>query len=350
MDYRAVSYAILSAALFGVSTPAAKFLLGSIDPTVLAGLLYCGTGFGMAFVRAFAGSTFGSGMTRPSLGRTDWLWLAGAILAGGIAGPVLLLLGLARTDAASASLLLTLESVVTALIAWFFFGENFDRRIVFGMLCLVAGAAVLSWTGRPSLDELTGPLAIIGACAAWGIDNNLTRKVSLSDPLQIVQWKGIVAGPVMLAMGLWSGAAFPAAANAALAAVVGFVCYGISLALFIVALRDLGTARTAAYFSTAPFFGVVAAVIGLGQPVTPQLVAAGLLMGIGIGVHITERHRHRHTHDEAVHAHAHMHDEHHHHLHEAGDPPGEPHTHRHRHEPLDHAHVHVPDAHHRHRH
>ena len=285
-----------------------------------------------------------------ALTRKELPWLAGAIMAGGILGPVLLMAGLARTDAATASLLLTLEGVATALMAWFIFHENFDRRIALGMACLVAGAIVLSWSGRPSLSGLLGPLAIVGACIAWGLDNNLTRKVSLADPLQIVELKGLIAGPVNLVLGLSAGGALPALSSSAIAGVVGFLGYGVSLALFVLALRHLGTARTGAYFSTAPFLGTLAAVVFLREPVTVQLLAAGLLMGIGVWLHLTEHHEHEHAHEPMEHAHPHMHDEHHQHEHAPGDPPGEPHTHVHRHERLRHKHAHLPDMHHTHRH
>jgi drug/metabolite transporter (DMT)-like permease len=203
MNHRAVILALLSAALFGVSTPAAKALLGTIHPAVLAGLLYCGAGLGIAIVRRFGRSVVSKGgQAEAPLSSRDWPWLSGAIVAGGIAGPILLMVGLERTEAAAASLLLTLEGVATALLAWFVFKESFDRRIAMGMACLVAGAVVLSWTGTPTIAEMVGPLAIVLACIAWGIDNNLTRKVSLADPLQIVELKGLIAGPVNLALGL----------------------------------------------------------------------------------------------------------------------------------------------------
>ena len=284
------------------------------------------------------------------LARSDVPWLTGAIVSGGVIGPLLLMFGLARTDAAAASLLLTLEGAATALMAWFVFHENFDRRIALGMLCLVLGAAVLSWSGTPTLDNLLGPLAIVGACVAWGLDNNLTHKVSLADPLQIVELKGLIAGPVNLLVGLWVGGAIPPPAPAMLAALVGFFGYGVSLALFVVALRHLGTARTSAYFSTAPFLGAVAAVLALGEPATSQLALAGALMAAGVWLHLTERHVHRHIHAPVVHSHVHSHDEHHQHEHAPDDPPGEPHAHPHRHAPLEHAHPHVPDMHHQHRH
>jgi drug/metabolite transporter (DMT)-like permease len=351
MNQNAIVLALLSAALFGASTPAAKVLLGTIDPAILAGLLYCGAGVGVAVVRR-AGQLAGAraGPSEAPLDHGDLPYLAGAIVAGGIAGPILLMAGLQHTDASAASLLLTLEGVATALIAWFIFHENFDRRIAVGMACLICGAIVLSWTGRPGLSNWLGLLAIAGACVAWGIDNNLTRKVSLADPLQIVELKGLIAGPVNLALGLVAGGQLPGLTAASLAGLVGFVGYGVSLVLFVYALRYLGTARTGAYFSTAPFLGAIAALVLLREPITVQLLAGGLLMGIGVWLHLTEHHEHEHVHEPMEHSHAHVHDEHHQHEHAPDDPPGEPHTHAHRHERLKHKHPHVPDMHHQHRH
>ncbi len=351
MNQRAIIFALLSAALFGVSTPAAKALLGSIEPAVLAGLLYCGAGIGVAVLRRVVKPFLApeAGLETP-LSRADLPWLVGAIFTGGIVGPVLLMVGLARTGAGAASLLLTLEGVATAMLAWFVFKEHFDRRIALGMGCLVAGAVVLSWTGQPTLTGLIGPLAIVGACIAWGLDNNLTRNVSLADPLQIVELKGLVAGPVTLALGMLAGGSLPAFSPLLLAGIVGFLGYGVSLALFVRALRELGTARTGAYFSTAPFLGTVAAIVFLREPVTGQLVAAGLLMGLGVWLHLTEGHEHEHQHEVMEHAHAHTHDAHHQHIHSPEDPPGEPHAHSHQHEPMRHKHPHYPDMHHTHRH
>jgi drug/metabolite transporter (DMT)-like permease len=345
MNRHAVTIALVSAALFGVSTPAAKALLGQISPTILAGLFYCGAGLGIAILRRARSDT-----AEVKLGRTELPWLAAAILAGGVVGPLLLMTGLSLTDAATASLLLTLEGVATALIAWFIFRENFDARVATGMGCLVAGALVLSWTGTPTLSGLLGPLAIVGACVAWGLDNNLTRKVSLSDPLQIVQLKGLIAGPVMLALGLLAGDGLPPLTVALMAGAVGFVGYGVSLALFVLALRQLGAARTGAYFSTAPFLGAVAAILFLSEPITAQLALAGLLMGAGVWLHLTEDHEHEHEHEPLDHSHPHVHDAHHQHEHLPDDPPGEPHTHAHRHPRMRHRHPHVPDMHHLHRH
>lgn len=349
MNHHAVVLALISAALFGASTPAAKLLLGSIHPAILAGLLYCGAGIGIGLLRRLTQRS-ADAPTEAPLRRADLPWLGAAIVAGGIVGPLLLMSGLARTDASAAALLLTLEGVATAMLAWFVFKESFDRRIAIGMGFLVCGAFVLSWSGTPSVSNLLGPLLIVGACIAWGLDNNLTRKVSLADPLQIVAIKGLVAGPVNLVLGLWAGGALPALGPLLIAGVTGFLGYGISLALFVRALRYLGTARTGAYFSTAPFIGALIAIVVLREPITTQLAIAGSLMAIGVWLHITENHEHEHVHEPMEHEHQHVHDEHHQHEHSPDDPPGEPHSHPHRHGWMKHKHPHVPDMHHAHRH
>jgi drug/metabolite transporter (DMT)-like permease len=350
MKRRAVIFALLSAALFGASTPAAKALLGTVDPAILAGLFYCGAGIGIAVLRRLLRPLMGDAVAQAPLSGSDVPWLAGAIAAGGILGPILLMMGLLRTDAATASLLLTLEGVATALLAWFVFHENFDRRIALGMGFLVAGAVVLAWSGTPSLSNIIGPLAIVGACLAWGLDNNLTRKVSLADPLQIVELKGLVAGPINLVIGLSVGGVLPNLSATLLDGIVGFLGYGVSLAFFVLALRDLGTARTGAYFSTAPFIGAIAAILFLHEPITVRLLVAGGLMAFGVWLHLTEVHEHDHEHVPLEHAHSHSHDEHHRHRHAPDDPPGEPHTHSHKHVRLRHRHPHMPDMHHTHRH
>jgi drug/metabolite transporter (DMT)-like permease len=218
------------------------------------------------------------------------------------------------------------------------------------MACIAAGAAVLSWSGAPTLEGAMGPLAIFAACAAWGLDNNLTRKISLADPLQIVELKGLTAGPVNVAIGLWLGGQLPGAIETAAAMMLGFVGYGLGLALFVISLRHLGAARTGAYFSTAPFLGAITAVIALQEPMSVGLLLAGALMGVGVWLHVSERHEHEHVHEPMLHMHSHVHDEHHRHAHSPADPPGEPHAHMHEHGGLKHSHPHAPDMHHRHRH
>jgi drug/metabolite transporter (DMT)-like permease len=342
--------ALLSAALFGASTPLAKVLIGGIDPWMLAALLYLGSGLGLLIVRAVQRMRSSPAKAEAPVAGTGWLWFSGAVLSGGVIGPVLLMAGLTSTPASSASLLLNLEGVLTAVLAWFVFHENFDRRIAVGMLAIACGAAVLSWQGSLSFGDAMGPLAIIGACLTWAIDNNLTRKVSLSDPAQIAMLKGLIAGTVNLILALLLGARVPAANAVLAAATVGFLGYGMSLVLFVIALRHLGTARTGAYYSTAPFVGAIIAVVGLGEPISMQLIVAGVLMGIGVWFHLTEQHEHEHEHAPLSHEHRHRHDEHHRHSHAPGDPPDEPHTHRHSHAALRHQHAHYPDAHHRHGH
>jgi len=256
--------------------------------------------------------------------------------------------GLQTVDSASASLTLNLEGVFTVLLAWIAFKENVDRRIFLGMCCIVAGGVLLSLGPRVS-GGLKGPPAIAAACMAWAIDNNLTRKVSIHDSMLIACAKGMIAGPISIALAVRYGAPLPSLVRCLQAGVVGFIGYGLSLTLFVVALRNLGTARTGAYFSLAPFIGAALAV-ALGAPVTAALVAAALLMGAGVWLHLNEHHEHLHDHEALTHEHIHVHDEHHRHSHTPGWDGKEPHSHRHRHEPLTHAHAHYPDVHHRHEH
>jgi len=341
--------ALASAALFGASTPLAKLLLGDgVDPWLLAGLLYLGSGLGLGTVHLLRGA-FGIPASEAPLRRGDVPWLMLVVLTGGVVGPLLLMLGLSRTPASSAALLLNVEGLATMAIAWIVFKENVDRRLLLGALAILAGAVLLSWQGGPAGVGL-GALAIIGACVAWGIDNNLTRKLSSADPVQIAAIKGLVAGTVNLGLALTRGAALPAPPILAGAGVVGFFGYGVSLVLFVLALRHLGTARTGAYFSTAPFLGTVLALMLFQEPVTIQLLAAALLMAIGLYLHLAERHEHEHAHETLDHEHRHVHDEHHQHEHGRNVPAGESHTHPHRHTPMVHRHPHFPDLHHRHGH
>ena len=343
-----VAAAFLSALLFGATTPFAKLLIGAVDPWLLAGLLYLGAGLGLLLVQA-GRSLFGLRQSEPSVQRHDLPWLIAIVASGGVIAPVLLMFGLARTDAASASLLLTLEGLATMVIAWLVFRENADRRILFGAACILAGAAVLAWPEH-GIALGFGAILIAGACLAWGVDNNLTRMLSASDPVQIAMVKGLAAGFVNLGIATMRGAAFPAWPALSAAVALGFLGYGVSLALFVVALRHLGAARTAAYFGTAPFVGAVVATLVLGEPVSGALIAGGVLIAVGLWLHLSERHLHLHAHDPIAHEHRHEHDEHHRHKHEEGVPPGSPHTHWHSHAPLVHRHPHYPDLHHRHSH
>jgi len=260
------------------------------------------------------------------------------------------MVGLTTTPASSTSLLLNLEGVLTALLAWFAFHENFDRQIFLGMIAIIAGGLLLSWNPDQVFGFSWGALGIAGACFCWAIDNNLTRKISGSDPSQIAMLKGLSAGTVNLVIGLAVSGKTPTLSALAGAGLLGFLSYGVSLTCFVLALRDLGTARTSAYFSTAPFIGVVLSLLLLREIPPFFFWPALLLMVLGIWLHLTEHHAHAHLHEALEHEHPHRHDAHHHHEHLPTDPPGEPHIHRHRHKALKHTHAHWPDIHHRHRH
>jgi drug/metabolite transporter (DMT)-like permease len=339
-----VPAALGAALLFGAGTPVAKTFLQSVDPWLMAGLLYFGSGVGLLVYR------LARSLPRAHLEPGEWPWLAGSVISGGCIAPVLLMYGLSGMPASAASLLLNAEGVFTALLAWYVFRENFDRRIALGMAAIVAGAVVLSWPGEMRFGALWPTLAVLGACLAWGIDNNLTRRVSLGDATWIAAVKGLGAGIVNLIIAMALGSQFPAVGVLAGALLIGVLSYGVSLTLFVLALRNLGTARTGAYFSVAPFFGAAIAIVFLDESASLQLLVAGALMALGVWLHLTERHGHEHVHERMEHEHEHEHDEHHRHEHDPPVAPGTRHTHRHRHEALSHAHPHYPDAHHRHDH
>jgi drug/metabolite transporter (DMT)-like permease len=334
---------LTGAALFGCGTPLAKLLLSNVSPWLLAGLLYFGSGIGLTLYRRIRRAA-PVRMPRKEIG-----WLIGAIVSGGVVGPVLLMVGLTGMPASGASLLLNAEGVFTAVLAWFAFKENFDKRIALGMVAIVAGALILSWPGSVRFTGVWPALAVLAACLAWGIDNNLTRKVSLSDATWIAAVKGFAAGSVNLTLAFALGAKLPAWPYAAGAMIVGFFSYGVSLALFVVGLRHLGTARTAAYFSVAPFLGALLAVL-LGESLTLPLAAAAALMAAGVWLHLTEHHEHEHTHEALQHEHEHIHDGHHQHEHDDPVADDVSHAHGHGHPPATHTHAHFPDAHHRHEH
>jgi drug/metabolite transporter (DMT)-like permease len=344
-----VASALFAGLLFGASTPLAKRLIHDIDPWMLAGLLYLGSGLGLGAYRAMR-RALRTARPRPARLGSDGWWLAAAITAGGVVAPVLMMYGLRRTAGSSASLLLNLEGVFTTLIAWFVFRENFDRRIALGVLAITAGACLLSLGAGAVWSNAIGPAAIAGACLAWSIDNNLTRKVALSDVTLIAMLKGLVAGAVNVSIAAAIGAAWPKFQVALYAGAVGLAGYGVSLVLFVIALRHLGTARTGAYFSIAPFAGALIAVVFFNEALTLQLLCAGVLMAAGLWLHLSERHDHEHAHGGVIHDHPHVHDIHHQHQHAAQDAGSEPHSHRHAHEPLRHRHPHYPDEHHRHVH
>lgn len=352
MPFRAVLPALFAALLFGASTPLAKLLAGNMSPLLLAGLLYLGSGLGLGMLlilRRLRERHRRQRVTRLHIPRAEQPWLLGAIVAGGMLAPALFMLGLAQTSAASASLLLNLEGVLTAVVAWLVFRENADRRIVLGMAAIALGGALLSWQpGGASFSS--GALLIAGACLCWALDNNLTRKVSSNDALLVAGLKGLIAGVTNTAIALYAGAALPGMAQLGYAGLVGFLGYGLSLSLFVVALRTLGTARTGAYFSVAPLFGVMISLVLWPDMPGGLFWAAAMLMGLGVWLHLSERHAHPHTHEVLEHSHPHRHDAHHQHAHDFAWDGTSPHAHPHRHAPLAHTHAHYPDIHHRHPH
>ncbi|SEL11160.1 Permease of the drug/metabolite transporter (DMT) superfamily [Pseudomonas agarici] len=331
----------------GASTPLAKVLGLNVSPVLLAGLLYLGSGLGLTVSRLIRDR----GWQPSGLTTSQWPWLLGAIALGGVLGPVALMFGLSLTSATTASLLLNLETVLTALLAWMVFKENADRRIVIAMIAIVAGGGLLGWPQTsPKIHGWMGPLAVAIACFCWAIDNNLTRKVSASDALFIAGIKGLVAGVINCTLGIALGMHLPEFSLLGPTLLVGFLGYGVSLVLFVLALRGLGTARTGAYFSTAPFLAAAISILFLGETVSWVFWGAAGLMAIGVWIHLTESHLHEHQHNPQTHDHQHVHDEQHQHKHafEWGDT--QPHSHLHHHAPIRHSHAHFPDIHHRHRH
>lgn len=341
-----VPFALGAAALFGASAPLSKLLTGVVDPWLLAGILYLGAGIGLVVIRS-GRRLIGLSSEEAPLRRGDLPWLGAVVLFGGLLGPLFLMFGLSLTSAASGSLLLNLEGLATMAIAWLVYRENVDRRLLTGAAAILAGAVLLAWNGAGVRIDLGG--ALIGlACLCWGIDNNLTRKISAADPVEIAMIKGLTAGATNILLAFWLGASFPPVSAMAAGAVVGFVGVGVSLVMFMRGLRHLGTARTGAYFSLAPFIGAAIAIVFLGEQPSTQFGLAAALMALGLWLHLTERHDHWHQHEALEHEHLHWHDAHHHHAHDG--PVTEPHSHWHRHEPMRHKHPHYPDLHHRHAH
>jgi drug/metabolite transporter (DMT)-like permease len=284
---RGVIFALIAATLFGLSAPFSKLLLRDASPQLFAGLLYLGSGVGLSLL--WAGRRVARKSTN-ALTRRDVPWLASAILAGGILAPLCLISGIALTPASTASLLLNLEAVFTAGLAWFVFGEPFHKRIAFGMLVIIAGGVVLSWDGRVEATSLVGPLLVAASTFCWGLDNNLTQKIASGDAVQLGMLKGLVAGGVNTGLALALGAAWPGGMHLAGILVLGLVCYGASLVLFVLALRHIGAARTGASFSIAPFIATAASLIVFRERPGVAFMIAAVLMAIGVWLLVTDSH------------------------------------------------------------
>jgi len=344
--------ALVAAVLFGASAPLSKILLGSLDPIPLAAFLYLGSGAGALILLGVQSFKNKGQLQEARLSRVDAPWLAGAMLAGGVAAPIVLLIGLQSTPASTASLLLNFECVGTTLVAALVFREAIDRRIGLAILVITAAGILLSWDGSGAWGVAPGALGIVAACFLWGLDNNFTRHISAKNPLIIVAVKGFGAGTFSLLLALLLGKPLPALGSALWAMALGAVSYGLSIQLFILAMRDLGAARTSALFGSAPFVGALLSLALFWElPQTLFWVAIPLMIG-GVWLMLTERHAHPHVHTPEEHAHRHFHpDEHHQH-----ENPGDVslvdgwHAHPHRHAVIKHAHPHAPDLHHRHEH
>ena len=344
--------ALAAAVLFGMSAPLAKMLLAGTGPLLLAGLLYLGAGLGLLVVGWLTGDR-GTGASRTREARlrgADFAVLAAIVAAGGVAAPVLMLFGLQRVSAVVGSLLLNLEAPFTILLAVVLFGEHLGRRELLGAVLVALGAALLTYVPGDLRADSVGAVAILIACLGWAVDNNLTQRLSVRDPVAVVRTKGLAAGAVTVALALGGGSELPPVQYILGGLALGFASYGLSVVLAVRALRCLGAARHAAFFATAPFVGAVAAVPLLGEALGVREAAVGGVMALGVALLLTERHAHAHVHERLEHEHAHVHDEHHEHQHPPGGPGDEPHSHVHVHQPLSHAHPHVSDVHHRHRH
>lgn len=345
-----IVFAILAATLFGLSTPFAKLLVSSIPPVALAGLLYLGAFIGLGLYVVLRRIAYGPRLTSTSaLKRSDWPWLAGAVLSGGILAPVSLMIGLTLISGFSASLLLNMEGVATAIIAAMLFKENLGRRLVVAIVCVTAAGVLLSWDPSQGTWNLLGFLLLIIAGFGWGLDNNLTRNICSRDPVQIALVKGGLAGSASLAIAIFIGSTITMDAQIVWALVLGALSYGASLVFFVMALQGLGASRTGVFFSIGPFVGAVVSILLLREWLGWVVLPAFALMTLGVLVLVYERHSHRHGHEEITHTHIHTHgDRYHDHRHSG--PYREPHSHEHTHKEVVHDHAHWPDIHHRHSH
>ena len=348
-DVKGAAAALGAAVLFGLSAPLAKLLLADTRPLCLAGLLYLGAGVGLVLL-PIVFPRLRSRSSETPLRRADIGMLVSIIAAGGVLGPLLMLTGLSRVSGLVGSLALNLEAPFTILLAVLVFREHLSLRAAGAAAVILLGVAILSSGQGGSTSDVLGVAAIAGACLSWAVDNNLTQRLSLRDPLAVARTKSLGAGGASLTLALTLGERLPTAAHVAPALLLGFFSYGLSLVLAVEAMRLLGAAREAAFFSVAPFAGALAAVPILGDHLGRREGVAMLVLAFGVAALLREEHGHLHTHAVLEHEHGHVHDEHHEHAHSAGDPIGESHAHMHRHDSITHGHAHSSDVHHRHQH
>jgi drug/metabolite transporter (DMT)-like permease len=345
--YRAILQALLASVFFAASAPVAKALLFRVDPVMLAACLYLGSGLGLLVLKITLYRLKPN--AEAHLVKADLPWLLGAILAGGIAAPIVLMYGLRNTSASTASLLLNFEGIATSVIAAGMFREALGKRVWMAVLLVCTASIILSWDRSEKMNVSIGALGIVTACILWGLDNNLTRHISAKDPVMITIIKGIAAGMVSLSLAIVLGNRLPSLRHLGMALTLGFFAYGLSIVFFIMALRNLGAARTSVYFGTAPFIGALFSCVLLKEVPGVLFLLAMPLMIAGAFCLLVEKHDHAHTHPPIEHDHIHDHDdEHHEHDHEPTSDGF--HSYRHRHDPITHSHPHTPDIHHRHTH
>lgn len=350
MKNKPIFYVIISSILFGISPPIAKILVGDIHPVTLSGFLYLGAFAGL-FLYYLGQRFFGSVVESisPSLDRDDLLWVLLIILLGGVLGPISLMFGLRMVSGFTASLLLNLEGLATAFVAYFLFKENAGRKVWLALIFMTVAGVLLSWEPTTGRFNFLGPLLVVFATICWGFENNFTREISNKDPIQIASIKGVSAGSVSIIIAFLLGFEIFVGKSVVFALLLGAFSYGISLVLYIRALRDLGSFRTGAFFSFSPFVGALLSIVGLGEWIGWVMLPSAVLMAVGVWMVVTERHSHIHIHGQIVHSHSHTHDDlHHNHEHEE-EIKGK-HTHEHTHERTEHEHQHKPDLHHRHEH
>ncbi|MFL0266688.1 DMT family transporter [Candidatus Clostridium radicumherbarum] len=344
--------ALLAALLFGASAPLAKILLGQIDPVPLAAFLYLGSGTGLLVYQMIINIIDKGKKGEAPLSKKDFPWLLGAILFGGVVAPIILMTSLKITPASTSALLLNFEGVSTTLIALFFFKESIGRRVWIAVICITAASILLSWDFTNQWGFSLGALGVVGACICWGIDNNFTRNISLKNPYTIVILKGFGAGTFSLILTFLLKNHIPEIKVILLAMILGCFSYGFSIVLFVLAMRNLGSARTSSFFGTSPFIGAILAFILYREVPSNMFIIALPFMVLGTFFLLKEDHNHKHIHENLIHEHRHCHnDNHHNHSHLPGEvPPSGYHSHVHEHEEIQHVHQHTPDIHHRHAH
>lgn len=344
--------ALLAALLFGASAPFAKLLLSDFKPIQLAGVLYLGSGLGLLLFKVIHNRILKTSNLEANIKRNDVLWLIGAVISGGIMAPIILMFSLQKTPASTASLLLNFEPVSTTIIASIFFKEQINKKIWLSIILITFASIILSLDLSGKWGLSIGSIGIISACILWGLDNNFTRNISLKNPFVIVIVKGLFSGIFSISLSVILGYKIPDIDKIIYGLVLGFLSYGFSLLLFILALRNLGTSRTSAFFGFAPFLGTIISMLIFREIYNVLLYFSLPFMMLGAYLLLKERHMHLHVHAELIHGHIHKHDDlHHNHEHENENIlQNEEHSHLHKHKKIEHIHKHLPDTHHRHQH